>query len=455
MRIIFSNIGHVRNLDFELKRGLTLFCGGNNTGKTYTAYAIFSILSRLAEVPAEWLTEKDITTLFEQGKLVLNLTQIGMTDTFLKNFSKHLSRNLASDFDAPKNFFGRECIRITELTTPKQTAKRGRVSIVKAELRFGGFKIMTAFNPKDATFTLSLLTTQDATQQIPPELLAGIVGHHISEQFAQDQFSTVHVLTAERAAINLFSRELSSSRNNLVDQLLELKNDNGKSAGTVLNLGRIFPAQASRYSLPIRKGLEIAEDLKNLSRNRGDFADFADKLEKTVLGGQIQVGEFGELTYTSDRKAALRINLAASMIKSLASLVVYLRFQAKKGSLLIVDEPELNLHPDKQRKLAQFLCELTNAGLDIIISTHSDYIIREINHAILLNHSSMAEVRTRYAYAAEHLLAVDKVSVVMFGNDGSPKQLPIDGKGFSVESIDEEIDLQNQIAQDIEQAWQE
>lgn len=452
MKIVFNNVGSIKHLDFELKKGLTLFCGPNNTGKTYAAYVIFSILRGLAEVPAEWLSKTDMAALLKNGKLDLDLAKIAATDSFLKTLSRNLSHNLAGDFDAPPKFFGQDCIQITDLITPKQTKKRGQ-AVKKVELGFGASKIMMALNPKQMTLTLSLLTTQADALSLPGAALPRLICRQISEIFAQDQFGSVQVLTAERAAINLFSRELSSSRNNLVDRLLAL--ENGKDAGNLLDLERILPGKASRYSLPIRKGLEIAEDLKAISKVRGDFADLADKLETVILGGRVQVGEYGELSYTPSGKGALRINLAASMIKSLASLVVYLRFQAQKGSLLIIDEPELNLHPDNQRKLAQFLCELANAGLDIIVSTHSDYIIREINHAILLKHPSMAGVRARYDYSEEHLLSLDRVSVVSFGNDGLPKQLPVDAKGFSVESIDDEINLQNRIAESIEQEWQE
>ncbi|QZT38984.1 AAA family ATPase [Halosquirtibacter xylanolyticus] len=47
------------------------------------------------------------------------------------------------------------------------------------------------------------------------------------------------------------------------------------------------------------------------------------------------------------------------------------------GINLIVEEPELNLHPGAQSKLADFLYEVsTTYGIKFIIETHSEYIIR-------------------------------------------------------------------------------
>lgn len=448
MKITLNNFGSIKHLDFELKSGLTLLCGPNNTGKTYAAYAVFIILQRLRTIHAEWVSKKDVETLLEHGKLVLDLAEVCKGDAFLKHLSACLADHLDGDFDAPRGFFSKDSVRVAEL----MTADFGKRSpMPKAELKFEQFTIIVTGEKTKLTLTW---IRQQGNKPLPTiESLIDFFKAYISGLFANTQFGRVHVLTAERAAINLFSRELSSSRNNLVDQLLDLQSKEGKKA--VSSWDQLLSGRTSRYSLPIRTGLEIAEDLKEVSKNLGDFAGFAEKLESVVLGGQVSVGEYGELSYAPNSKTALRINLSASMVKSLASLVVYLRFQAKKGDFLIIDEPEMNLHPANQRKLAQFLCELVNAGINLILSTHSDYIIREVNHAILLKHPGMDEVKARYAYREEQLLDCAKVSVLAFTEDGLPTQLEVDERGFAVDSIDQEISLQNQIGQDIEQEWQE
>lgn len=448
MKITLNNFGSIKHLDFELKSGLTLLCGPNNTGKTYAAYAVFIILYRLRTISLPWVSKKDVETLLTQGKLVLNLAEICEADAFLKDLSASLVRQLDGDFDAPRGFFSKDSVRVSQLIK----AELGKRAVVrKLYLKLGPFAI--SLNLKKTTLTLSCINLRSEQISGLGQMIDEYLRQRISDVVFAERFGQCQVLTAERAAINLFSRELSASRNNLVDQLLDLQNKEGKKAVSVLD--QMLARRSSRYSLPIRKGLEIAEDLKEVSKNPGDFAGFAEKLESVVLGGQVSVGEYGELSYAPNSKTALRINLSASMVKSLASLVVYLRFQAKKGDFLIIDEPEMNLHPANQRKLAQFLCELVNAGLNVILSTHSDYIIREVNHAILLKHPGMDEVKARYAYREEQLLDCAKVSVLAFTEDGLPTQLEVDERGFAVDSIDQEISLQNQIGQDIEQEWQE
>lgn len=79
----------------------------------------------------------------------------------------------------------------------------------------------------------------------------------------------------------------------------------------------------------------------------------------------------------------LPFHLSSSIVKTMASLVIYLRHIARIGDVLIIDEPEMNFHPDVQVVLARIFAILATRGLRIVVSTHSDYIIRELNNLIM------------------------------------------------------------------------
>ena len=57
--------------------------------------------------------------------------------------------------------------------------------------------------------------------------------------------------------------------------------------------------------------------------------------------------------------------------------VFYLKHVAAPGQLIIIDEPELNLHPSRQIMMARLLTMLVKFGLRVMITTHSDYIVRK------------------------------------------------------------------------------
>jgi predicted ATPase len=57
------------------------------------------------------------------------------------------------------------------------------------------------------------------------------------------------------------------------------------------------------------------------------------------------------------------------------------------SEVLLIEEPESNLHPALQSKLAVFFVELANKyNKQIIIETHSEYIIRKIQYVVILVH---------------------------------------------------------------------
>jgi ABC-type multidrug transport system ATPase subunit len=79
----------------------------------------------------------------------------------------------------------------------------------------------------------------------------------------------------------------------------------------------------------------------------------------------------------------------------------------------MVDEPELNLHPENQRRVARLFARLVNLGIKVFITTHSDYIIKELNTLIMLNSTKphLVSIAKREGYKPEELLSPDKLRV--------------------------------------------
>lgn len=56
-----------------------------------------------------------------------------------------------------------------------------------------------------------------------------------------------------------------------------------------------------------------------------------------------------------------------------------------KKNLLILDEPEVHLHPKWQLKMAQIIVELVKNGVKILVNTHSPYMIEALNQFSIMN----------------------------------------------------------------------
>ena len=53
-----------------------------------------------------------------------------------------------------------------------------------------------------------------------------------------------------------------------------------------------------------------------------------------------------------------------------------------KGDLLLIENPEVHLHPAGQALMGQFLAEVAHSGVQVIVETHSDHILNGIRRAI-------------------------------------------------------------------------
>ena len=74
MRIRLKNLGILKHAEFSLG-DLTIICGENNTGKTYTAYALYGFLRSWRELMDFSIGDVQIQRLLTEGVLTIGLSQ--------------------------------------------------------------------------------------------------------------------------------------------------------------------------------------------------------------------------------------------------------------------------------------------------------------------------------------------------------------------------------------------
>jgi len=97
----------------------------------------------------------------------------------------------------------------------------------------------------------------------------------------------------------------------------------------------------------------------------------------------------------------------------------------------------LNLHPDNHRKITRLLAHLSNKGINIFLTTHSDYMIKEFNNLIRLKqeiHNKEA-IMKKYNYKTYDIIDYKKI-VAYINEAGSLSLAPIDNMGMEVETFD-------------------
>ena len=86
------------------------------------------------------------------------------------------------------------------------------------------------------------------------------------------------------------------------------------------------------------------------------------------------------LRTSSDTKFHNPINTGFGLTQVLPIVVSAL--MADKDSLILIENPEVHLHPAGQAAIGVFLAEVANAGIQVIIETHSDHVLNGIRRAV-------------------------------------------------------------------------
>ena len=122
----------------------------------------------------------------------------------------------------------------------------------------------------------------------------------------------------------------------------------------------------------LEAALEITED------NNNDDLE-VEKLIKEILGGEIKK-ENGELFFVRENGIKTHMKNTSSGVKQVAIIQTLLNNnELEPNSFLIMDEPEVNLHPEWQIKFAKILVLLVKElDLSIYIASHSPFFIEAI-----------------------------------------------------------------------------
>ena len=155
----------------------------------------------------------------------------------------------------------------------------------------------------------------------------------------------------------------------------------------------------------------------------------------------------------SKPRFSLTSNLWSSSVKSLSSLFFHLKHTARPGQLLIIDEPEIHLTPQNQIILARLLAACVNRGVKVLVTTHSDYLVKEFNNLIML-HNLPEQDRVAFMnrqgspYKEGERLNPDRVKAYVCQN-GGVESCPMDQYGLEVTSMDEAIHSINATANEL------
>ena len=98
---------------------------------------------------------------------------------------------------------------------------------------------------------------------------------------------------------------------------------------------------------------------------------------------------------------------------------------AKKGNIIIIENPEIHLHPKSQARLGEFFAFIASKGIQLIIETHNDHILNKVAYEIFKGNLSKDDVIIHYfslPYKKRTLYFNDKGNFV--NKQGKETQFP-------------------------------
>ena len=168
-------------------------------------------------------------------------------------------------------------------------------------------------------------------------------------------------------------------------------------------------------------------------------------IEDRILHGSVKAERDGtgypSFRYRpNDWGSDLPLMRVSSMVAELAPLVLYLRHVVATDNVLIVEEPESHLHPGIQVELVRQLAKLVQAGIRVLVTTHSEWVLDELANMVLL--SELPEEERGGISDSETALTADQVGAWLFEPRGSAdgsaiREVPLDETGYARNGIEE------------------
>ena len=471
MRIRLKNLGILKHAEFSLG-DLTIICGENNTGKTYTAYALYGFLRSWRELMDFSIGDAQIQRLLTEGVLTIDLSQYVKTaNQMLAEACKKYNHQLDEVFAATEGRFRNSEFYI-EVEIPdilNMKYEREMMSTHSDNWEPDGewhFSCIKRKGTEEVIFTLLA-----KNKRLRKEIL-----YHTANRFIHNRISDIifcesppfpilpfpFITSTERTGVATFRRELDFAHNQLLEEMFQ--------ADKKIDPRDLLSEGYQSYPWPIRDNVNFIRGLGDIGKRKSFIArEHPEVLEEfaDIIGGDYSITQ-NDLLYYIPRGTGIRLTMveSSSAVRSLLNMGFYLNCVAHKGDLLMVDEPELSLHPGNKRRIARLFARLVNLGIKVFVTTHSDYIVKELNTLIMLNHDKphLKRIARENKYQDAELISSDQVKVYMARKDLIPLEegqkrrrrghtlveADIDPKyGIEAPSFDETIDDMNRIQEDI------
>lgn len=429
---------------------LTLICGDNNSGKTWLTYLIYSFCSTWTSF-ANLDFSDELQALLASGTTEIDL-QAKIADQW-QAIGQRVTAEFIEEFPAMQvaqpSLFAKLKLHIA-----LPLGSRWFDAPLEANLHGGNKRKSLLKLQKPASSATVELIASAGEEGLRPSFLPvfnDFVKERLLEHFLSGIIPDAFIVTTERTGTITFRKQLNLALTKLVDLLGNAQKDNGRHLSGGKAMESLF--RAPEYPLAVQHNVQFVNALPGPGTADGPLCKLHPELLagfESIVGGTYLHGKEGQTRFLpAGSKVKLGMGEVSSSVRALMLIWYWLKYIAAPGNLLMIDEPELNLHPTNQRRLARFLATLVRHGVKVFLTTHSDYIVREFNTLIMLagDGPHLAGIRQQFGYGPDEALPAQRTAAYLVSPAGHGFVFqPIDITpqfGMAVESFDSNIDQMN------------
>ena len=359
MKLSIRNVGKLKEADVEIN-GITVITGENDTGKSTVGKVLWSVFNSFFEIKKQIRTDK-ISSILEELRRVSSMQDI----------RNNLVHSSIVEYDLDLNDFLKQLEKKLEVLNDV----RDLDDESKDELKDTLEKIKKRINLSD------------------DEIMKKITQINFNKEF-NSQINNLNFL--EEGNIDL---KIKNKNINLIisDDKIQIKDFFSLYENVMLlDNPRIIDNLAENIILSANKIFSIIENLHNskfISMLRNDKSSTAtdnilneEKLSKIeeklnkIVDGKFLKKDFGVYFYRNKSGKEINIKNLSTGFKVFSIIKLLIQNnQLRENGTIILDEPEIHLHPEWQLKFAELIVLLQKEfGMHILLTTHSPYFLNAI-----------------------------------------------------------------------------
>jgi hypothetical protein len=157
------------------------------------------------------------------------------------------------------------------------------------------------------------------------------------------------------------------------------------------------------------------------------------------LGEQLETKEEGRdgLQTRTDKEAMYQKGTGLSQILP----VLVLGLVAEPGTMTVIEQPELHLHPAVQQKLGDFFLQLSKSGRRFMIESHSEYIVTRLRKLVYVDGEKSSDVAIVFATQIDNKAGTKRKTVLEVAEITESGDLTSWPKGFFDFANDDEAQI--------------